>query len=149
MCKEMSLTNTWVVSSIFHKHCQQKLMVVDVVYKYKTIYLTYFQPIFHFSSPWKDQKTFDFMIFSGGNRSETVENGLMLELKVNFENFEVRYEISMVTKNTLVENYYFRKQVPWHVNICKIFREIFDSSCLMNRLVLQIRTRRLKICKFN
>lgn len=87
-------------------------MVVDVVYKYKTIYLIYFQPIFHFSSPWKDQKTFDFMIFSGGNRSETVENGLMLELKVNFENFEVRYEISMVTKNTLVENYYFRKQVP-------------------------------------
>ena len=85
-------------------------MEVDVVYKYKTIYLTYFQPIFHFCSPWKGQKTFDFMIFSGGNRSGTlVENGLMLELKVNFENFKVRYEISMVTKNTLVENYYFRK----------------------------------------
>ena len=33
---------------------------------------TYFSPIFHFYSPWKRLKTFDFLTFSGG-----IENGAL------------------------------------------------------------------------
>ena len=30
------------------------------------MYLTHFSPIFHFYTPWKRQKTFDFVTYSGG-----------------------------------------------------------------------------------
>ena len=47
------------------------------------IHLTHFQPMFHFCTPWKHQKTSAFLMFSRGYRSGTLaENGLIKEVSV-------------------------------------------------------------------
>ena len=41
--------------------------------------LTHFQPMFHFYTPWKHQKTFSFLMYSAGIKVELIENGLNLD----------------------------------------------------------------------
>ena len=71
--------------------------------------LTYLFPLHPFSTPWKHQKIFGFLMFSGGREKVHWERNLVTLHK----NWGFPLRISHLLKKSLMENFIFCAVLPW------------------------------------
>ena len=112
--------------------------------KYGGMGLTHFRPMFPFCSPWKHQKTFGLLVFSGGIKWEHwLEMGLIIPSEICQEEYENSQEITKEITNKVMRN---KNQFQDNcVSTAKIKNNIKNQKKKLNNVKLQEVTNNISI----